>query len=113
MIEPLAESCLQLEKQVPAKLRRPTSEPKTIVVFRKFKEENGAIIAIFPEENYYAYDSPTKSSYMHVGQHGACDISLLHSETEYPLPIEYQSLADELTSIGYNLDIQQDYQYDE
>jgi len=101
----VSESLMSLEQFVPR-------EPKTIVVFRKFNEGGHEIIAMFPEEEYYHYESSYKQSYMHIGQHGACDIGLLHSGTKEATPEEYKDLADELTnSIGYNLDIQQNYQY--
>lgn len=106
--------CLRtLESYVPKELREKFPEPKTIVVFKKFKHRE--VMAIFPEENYYHYDSPTKISYMHVGQYGPCDVnnSYFHLETVLATPEEYADLAAELTSIGYNLDIQQDYQYSE
>lgn len=69
----------------------------TKVVFRKFKE--GDIIAMFPrvpaDINGYKCES-----YMHVGQHGAADPSII-SITTLAKPAEYESLLKELKSIGY------------
>lgn len=78
---------------------------KTKVIFRKFKD--GEVIAIFPEEpgNIYAN---TCSSYLRVGQHGACDIDLIY-ELERAKSSEYGDLFDELESIGYKLFICEEY----
>lgn len=99
-------SLLSLEAYVPKELRE---KPKTTVVFRKF--DDGEIIAIFPEENYLHYESPYKQSYMHKGQHGLFNIGVFDQHTEEATALEFTDLARELRSIGYNLDIQQDYQY--
>jgi hypothetical protein len=78
---------------------------KTKVIFRVF--EDGEVIAIFPEElgdsTYWACNS-----YMHVGQHGACEPEII-STTRLAKPEEYESLKAELESIGYNLDIKVRY----
>lgn len=83
-------------------------EEKTKVIFRVFK--TGEVIAIFPEElgnsNYW-----TCNSYMHVGQHGACDPEII-STTRPASPKEYESLKAELENIGYNLDIKKRYSND-
>ena len=71
----------------------------TEVVFRKFKD-NGDIIALFPYVREYNYHV---LSYMHIGQHGASDY---YPDGTIPAkPEEYQSLFDELTSLGYNLKV--------
>lgn len=79
----------------------------TIVIFRKFKD--GDIIAIFPELNG-TNDLFTMSSYMHVGQHGSCDDSLMY-KTKPATADEYQPLYNELESIGYNLEIRRKLTY--
>lgn len=73
---------------------------KTEVIFRKFPE--GDIIAIFPFETFDLEGN--YSSYMHIGQHGACCHELA-KELIKPTKEEYQELKTELESIGYNLDI--------
>jgi hypothetical protein len=76
------------------------SEMKDKVLFRKF--EDGEVIAIFPDLEWDTQGNVT--SYMHIGQHGACDTDLIN-ELEKASESEYKPLADELESIGYKLDI--------
>ncbi len=68
-----------------------------------FKYSQGGIVAFLP-------DIPTNlgmiMSYMHIGQHGEASLGFYH-ECLKALPHEYKELADELTNIGYNLDIKQ------
>lgn len=69
---------------------------RTTVIFRKFKE--GDIVAIFPydiEHGYYV------NSYMHIGQHGSCDIGIVYT-TKLATEEEYKPLLNELISIGYD-----------
>lgn len=73
---------------------------KDIVVFRKFKD--GQIIALFPE--LPCDDRGNITSYMHIGQHSACS-PLIVNETKLATPQDYQGLYNELTSLGYNLEI--------
>lgn len=79
---------------------------KTDVVFRVWNNQNFAahrIIALFPHE---AWDlNGNVVSYEHVGQHAAADyyhcIKASHPATES----EYKPLFDELTDIGYDLNV--------
>jgi hypothetical protein len=82
---------------------------KTKVIFRVF--EDGEVIAIFPEElgNFCLW---TCESYMHVGQHGACEPEEVINKTRLAKPEEYESLKAELENIGYNLDIKKRYSND-
>ena len=73
----------------------------TRVVFRKFPE--GDIIALFPELEDRLGRGYIES-YMHIGQHGNAS-ELLIEELEIPTQEAYMSLAEELESIGYILDI--------
>jgi len=76
---------------------------KTKVIFRKFK--NGDVIAIFPEM-LGNWKTHTCESYMHIGQHGACDPQYLIDEiTKLATPDEYNDLKLELESIGYDLQV--------
>ncbi len=78
----------------------------TSVVFRKYKD--GDIIALFP------YDTERQigecSSYMHVGQHGTSNYSLVIGQTKPASPKEYADLKAELENYGpeeanYHLDV--------
>jgi hypothetical protein len=83
---------------------------KTKVVFRIFsKREGGGVIAIFPRD-CGTYDPATCSSYMHLGQHSACNPALLSRSLRLATPAEYADLKRELENYGpadchYNLDI--------
>jgi hypothetical protein len=77
-------------------------EPKTPVVFRKWpKREGGDVIAIFYNDPG-TYDPYTCSSFVHVGQHGACDPRLLTQTLRLATPNEYADLKAELESEPYN-----------
>ena len=74
---------------------------KTLVVFRKFKE-NGDVIALFPKEKW---DDKLCASYMHVGQHSGADFVYCINITEPATNAESKDLYDQLVSRGYNLDV--------
>lgn len=75
---------------------------KTKVIFRVF---NGEVIAIFPEE-YFSLDYFECASYLHVGQHGACNPDYVIQHSLLATQEEYQFLYDELTKvIGYDLQV--------
>jgi hypothetical protein len=84
--------------------------PKTKVIFRIFpKREGGGVIAIFPRD-CGTYDHATCSSYMHLGQHSACNPALLSRSLRLATPAEYADLKRELENYGpadahYNLDV--------
>lgn len=74
---------------------------QTLVIFRRFND--GDIIALFPCET--GDSSPrTCESYMHVGQHGSADPSLIES-TKPATPTEYAMLKSELEYLDYNLKV--------
>ncbi len=79
---------------------------KTKVIFRKYKEEK-EIIAIFPDLNYpeYCYAPPNCLSYMQIGQHSECDYLRVIEKTVSASKKEYADLYQELTDIGYNLEV--------
>jgi hypothetical protein len=82
---------------------------KTIVIFRKFKDGNKEVIALFPE----IIADPTPEfceSYMHVGQHGGA-MADLTDITRPATPEEYAELKAELEDIGYNLTVKKKNQY--
>lgn len=82
---------------------------KTKVIFRKY-QDNGDIIAIFPEE--IGTNSPYHcNSYMTIGQHSACDPVGTIEITKSAKESEYKDLARELTNLGYNLQIITRYRY--
>ncbi len=76
---------------------------KTVVVFRKFKDD-GSIVALFPHEINY-FDGCCES-YQTVGQHGAANYGYCISISVPAKPAEYASLKRELEQIGYNLKVQ-------
>ena len=75
---------------------------QTRVVFRKWG--NGDIWALFPE---IEESTGCCSSYMHIGQHGAAYYPHCIGITKPADADEYASLEQELTSIGYDLQIRQ------
>ena len=79
---------------------------KTVVIFRKFKD--GSVIAIMPgiqaSNNYHV------ESYMHIGQHSACDISVVQL-TKLASPDEYAPLKAEMESLGYDFKVKTRIQY--
>lgn len=67
---------------------------KTIVLFRKRFSE---ITAVFP---YLPWDSAASMTcYVHVGQHGACEMAWYH-KTKAASPAEYADLKAELERYG-------------
>ena len=74
---------------------------KTKVIFRKFS--NGEVLALFPEIVAVRIGYLCQS-YIHVGQHGAADPSIVY-RTKLAKPDEYKDLYKELTDIGYNLKV--------
>lgn len=79
--------------------------PYTEVIFRKFKD-GGDIVALFPND-VGTYHSSTMSSYMHVGQHGSADRTVVIGITVPATYDEYEGLKNELESdpYNYNLDV--------
>jgi len=74
---------------------------KTVVIFRKFRDYEKDVIAIFPEElGSYKY---TCNSYLHIGQHGSVDANDISFFTDLATEEEYSDLKKELENIGYNL----------
>jgi len=82
---------------------------KTKVIFRKFKDVNKDIIALFPEEAYNGVGAGLKSglcqSYMHLGQHSCADYNFVISSSIPAKPEKYEELKKELEKMGYDLDI--------
>ncbi len=73
---------------------------KTLVIFRKSKDEVTALFPLEPGDMSPA----TMTCYAHVGQHGVADM-LWPRQTKLAKPSEYRSLAKELRKIGYKLQI--------
>lgn len=73
----------------------------TKVIFRKWGQ---IVIAIFPEVlgNYSSY---TCMSYVHIGQHCACDPQNIIDNSTPANETEYHDLKSELESIGYSLKV--------
>ncbi len=74
------------------------------MIFRWWPGEDGQVIAIFPTLPG-TYDPHTCSSYMHVGQHGACDPIGLMAQTEQCPEYLYRDLKRELETLGYRLEV--------
>ena len=84
----------------------------TQVVFRKWKDANKDIIALFPDDVYDGVGSNfvrTKlcMSYMHLGQHSSADYQYVVSASVPAKPSEYSELKKELEQIGYCLNVRQ------
>ena len=73
----------------------------TQVIFRMFK---GEVIALMP--TILADLDGNVLSYMTIGQHGAATFDLVMAISLPASLSESKPLFDELTSIGYNLDVQ-------
>ncbi len=73
-------------------------ETITKVQFRKLR---GEIVAVFP---YDIETQETTGCYCHIGQHSTCDW-FINTYTKPVTPEEYKDLFEELTSIGYNLQV--------
>jgi hypothetical protein len=73
-----------------------------VVVFRRWHDRSGDIIALFPE---IPADVGGRycQSYMSVGQHGAADYGGVIRHTVPAGPKQYAALAAELWRIGYDL----------
>lgn len=82
----------------------PVETPETIVIFRRWRDENREVIALFPYEidDYQGYKC---SSYMHIGQHGAADPQAVISRTRLAdvNDEDVKALKLELERIGYKL----------
>lgn len=77
---------------------------KTRVHFRIFPE--GDVIALFPDEPASCCNDGNIMGYQHVGQHGATSKELI-TYLQPATPEQYASLLNELTRIGYDLEILQ------
>jgi len=81
---------------------------KTKVIFRTFRKpaadlHGGEVIALFPEVPADVLGNYCQS-YQHTGQHGAASVNLTYW-TRPSTPEEIAPLAEELRSIGYELQI--------
>jgi hypothetical protein len=75
-------------------------EAKTEVIFLVAKGVND-LYAYFPKE-IEGYG--LRSCYSHVGQHSICSIEYAQN-SRLARKTEYEELYNELTSLGYNLDV--------
>ena len=73
------------------------------VIFRKFPE--GDVIALL---SGYECNLNMIMSYMHIGQHGEASIDLI-DELDTCTNQEIKALLDELTSIGYDVTVNREY----
>ena len=94
------------------------NKEKTVVVFRRWtgqnviNDERDNIIALFPEIGTCAsLQLSYCQSYEHIGQHSSADFIYCVNVTRETTPEEYKELKTELESIGYDLDIRNEYSY--
>lgn len=71
----------------------------TKVVFRKL---DGDVVALFPGET--SHGGAMIQSYEHYGQHSDASVDLL-TDWERATPDEYAPLLQELTGMGYELEV--------
>lgn len=69
------------------------------------KHANDEVFAYFPNDEYHTYPSKTRVSYAHIGQHSACSAYYARN-CRLASEAEYNELKNELTALGYNLDVQ-------
>lgn len=84
------------------------AEPLTRVMFRKFRDGSGDIIALFPDLPGDTHNPGMCESYMHNGQHGAADLTgAVYQLTSPARPEEFAALKAELEAplYGYRLKI--------
>tara|TARA_R110001632_G_scaffold54035_1_gene132738 strand:+ start:287 stop:529 length:243 start_codon:yes stop_codon:yes gene_type:complete len=76
-----------------------------LVTFRKFPD--GDVIALFPKlfESQDVHGNQFILSYMHIGQHGGASDDLI-DDLSPATADEYSDLKAELSSIGYELEVQ-------
>lgn len=70
----------------------------------RFYKEGEGILAVFPDEKVNTVSGISNGCYAHCGQYGLSDRSY-HYKLPKAMKPEYQALVDELTSVGYVLDI--------
>jgi hypothetical protein len=81
-----------------------TEEPITKVVFRKWPEKDGGILALFPEIPADIHGNNCQT-YEHIAKHGGADFALCVRKTRPAAPGEYADLKEELEKIGYRVDV--------
>lgn len=81
------------------------------VIFRIFRDQHRDVIAIMPTQPGDS-DLATCQSYMHIGQHSACDPLCLVSKTDLATPAEYADLKAELEGRGYILAVKDRITYE-
>lgn len=73
-----------------------------LVVFRRWRDRSGDIIALFPELPADIHGRYCQS-YMQVGQHGAAEYPSVIRHTIPVGPKQYAALTHELRLVGYDL----------
>lgn len=66
-----------------------------------FKE----VVAVFKDESFIQSDGLYYNCYVNLGQHSNCSQSFLAQKARKATKKEYQELFNELTNIGYNLEL--------
>ncbi|MFZ5447882.1 MAG: hypothetical protein ACOZFS_04505 [Thermodesulfobacteriota bacterium] len=92
------------KKMVERFLGQAMAEERTKVIFRKWRKQDGRVLALFPEIQADIQGHHCKS-YEHKGQYGAADYHLCIGRTTPASPGEFADLKAELEKIGYQLDV--------
>lgn len=71
---------------------------------RFYVEKEGSILAVFPYERYNDANPQLRVCYAHVGQHSSASKGY-YSRLPKASKEQYKPLSDELTSLGYELEI--------
>ena len=96
------ETAVRVAQVHAAEKKAAAQEPEiTRVLFRKYKNKQGEVLALFPELPGRS-DGFTCSCYVHQGQHGIADPQAVMSQTRRATPDEYASLKRELESAPFN-----------
>lgn len=69
------------------------------------KESNDDLFAFFPEQNAYDDNSGFKTSYCHIGQHGACGPGYFKECKDATFPRAFELYKELTETVGYELEM--------
>jgi hypothetical protein len=108
MSDPLSATPVQSDATAPRRKGLPRSvdpakaKAATPVIFRRWRDPDGGIIALLPTIPCSYERDDLCTSYEHVGQHGAALYTAVIASTFSAKPEEYADLLVELAKIGYS-----------
>ena len=70
-----------------------------------YKEDNDDLFAFFPEQNAYDDNSGFKTSYCHIGQHGACGPGYFKECKDATFPRAFELYKELTETVGYELEM--------